>query len=608
MDLTRQKQSMKKILWLAPVALAAVFVPRWLSSDAIVITRAMLASTIAQIWVEQDSVVVEFEIGPEDAKAFRNLLPNELYSRLGYTPEPWIDRLLRFVAEDFTVRADDGPPSPGRLRSLEIRQRLKRDEVTGEPLPNQPQDARDVVFARLTYPLVGRPETLTIGPRRAPQGDDLASIGFVAYHEGLYVNDFRYLGQPERLFLDWEDPWYSQFENRNLWRQYRSPVSAYLYIEPFEVRKEIVVRPRDLAQWGLDLGLEGRDVIRADEQEAIKQRVAEFLADRNPVTIDGRPADGFLDRIHFIYRNLRTSGVVEPARDLAAVSATLGVIWVYPTDGLPEEVEMKWELFSDRIDRIPSAATDEAGSLPYFLSPADDVLRWENFLTNPTIPGLIPVLDPPGRRSWPALVAVTLALVALILLGRRYGSVLASGKRPPNQAIATTILAVVVLGTAIPLGLQAGRLSERQTETILAGLLLNVYKAFDYRDEEVIYDAIERSASGDLLTDLYLQTRTSLELANQGGARAKVSSVEVIDVTNEPLRGEQGFSARTTWNVVGSVGHWGHVHQRANQYEADITVRVIDDAWRITDLEVLNEERLQAPRRPGNTPPGTGGM
>ena len=72
----------------------------------------------------------------------------------------------------------------------------------------------------------------------------------------------------------------------------------------------------------------------------------------------------------------------------------------------------------------------------------------------------------------------------------------------------------------------------------------------------------------------------------------------MVDATNEPLRGEQGFSARTRWNVTGSVGHWGHVHQRANQYEAEITVRVIDDTWRITDLEVLTEERLQAPQRP----------
>ena len=61
------------------------------------------------------------------------------------------------------------------------------------------------------------------------------------------------------------------------------------------------MRPRDLEQWGLDLGLADRDVIPVAEQVEIKRRVAEFLADRNPVTIDGAPAAGFLDRIYDTY-------------------------------------------------------------------------------------------------------------------------------------------------------------------------------------------------------------------------------------------------------------------------------------------------------------------
>jgi hypothetical protein len=599
----------RSALWLTTLLLAALILPRASRPDALVITRAMTASTIAEIWVERDSVVVEFEIGPGDIEAFRNLLPDELFARLGYAPEPWIDRLLTFAREDFTVRADDGPPSPGRLRALEVRQRIRRDQVTGEALPNQPEDAETVVFARLAYPIPGRPESLTIGPRPAEADAEIASIGFVTYHGGLHINDFRYLGQPERLALDWDDPWYSQFENRNLWRQYRSPVSAFLYVEPFEVRKEIVVRPRDLEQWGLDLGLGDRDVIPVAEQEEIKRQVAEFLAQRNPVTIDGEPAEGFLDRIHFIYRNLRTSGVIDPPQDLNAVSATLGVIWVYPVEGLPDEVEMTWEMVSDRIDRIPAAATDEAGSLPYFLSEGDEVLRWENYLTNPTVPGLVPVRDPPGR-NYAALVASILAFAILLWLGSRFLMDLKAGSRPSIPAAATAGAVAVVFALAAPVGLRSGRLADEDTRAVLGGLLLNVYKAFDYREEEVIYDALARTSSGELLTDIYLQTRRSLELANQGGARAKVKSVEVLDATNEPLGGDGGFRTRATWNVSGSVGHWGHVHQRMNQYEAELTVQVIDGAWRITDLEVLQEERLPATSNPGpgTTVPPAGGM
>jgi hypothetical protein len=40
------------------------------------------------------------------------------------------------------------------------------------------------------------------------------------------------------------------------------------------------------------------------------------------------------------------------------------------------------------------------------------------------------------------------------------------------------------------------------------------------------------------------------------------------------------------------VGHWGHVHQRSNLYEADLTISAANGAWKITDFEVLGQERL----------------
>ncbi len=601
---------MKRVLLALALLLLALLTPSFLRSDALVITRAMLATTISEVFIEEDSVVVELEIGARDIAAFRNLLPDQIYERLGYEAEPWIDRLLRFVREDLVIRADDGPPIAGRLTELEPGSRVQRDQVTGEPLPVQPEDAERVIRARLVYPLRGRPGSVTIAPPRIEPGASGASVGFVAYHRGLHVNDFRYLGQPERLVLNWDDPWYSQFENRNLWRQFRAPISAYLYIEPFEVRKEIVARPKDLQQW-VDLGLDGKENIAVDEQEEIKRRVTEFLADRSPVTIDGQPAEGFVDRIHFIYRSLRTSGVIQPPRDLETISATLGIIFVYPTDGLPDEVEMRWDLFTERISLVPGSATDEAGSLPYYLSADDPVLRWENFLTNPTVPGLVEVEEPPGER--PLLLALGwvagAGILALLLL---YGRKALRGERRARRMVAVAAGLALAVGVVHWIAFRGSRLSENDTRSVLTGLLLNIYKSFDYRDEQVIYDALERSTSGELLTDVYLETRRSLELANQGGARAKVKSVEVLAATNQPLSGEQGFSTRAVWNVAGSVGHWGHVHQRVNQYEADLRVEVVDGAWKITDLDVLQEERLLAPGglpppAPSGTSPGAGG-
>ncbi len=80
--------------------------------------------------------------------------------------------------------------------------------------------------------------------------------------------------------------------------------------------------------------------------------------------------------------------------------------------------------------------------------------------------------------------------------------------------------------------------------------------------------------------------------AREGGARAKVQDVTIVDSEHEPLGGEIGFVSTCTWNVSGSVGHWGHVHTCENQYQARFVVKSVDGLWKITELELLPEERL----------------
>ncbi|MDH3993274.1 MAG: hypothetical protein OEV47_10190, partial [Gammaproteobacteria bacterium] len=94
-----------------------------------------------------------------------------------------------------------------------------------------------------------------------------------------------------------------------------------------------------------------------------------------------------------------------------------------------------------------------------------------------------------------------------------------------------------------------------------------------------------------LLSDVYLETRQGLVLANQGGAQVKVKDIEMQEsrlLDNSP----EQFTVEARWNVFGSVGHWGHIHQRTNTYLANITVADIDGAWKVTALDILQEERL----------------
>ena len=528
---------------------------------------------------------VELEIGVTDLPAFENLLPNEIRERMGLPSRPVVERLEAFFRNDLRFVAD-GRILPGEVLQMDARRRLPRDEVTGEPLPVADDEGEPVIFAELSYAMARRPNVLKMTPPRTEAGGAAADLGFMAYHQGIPVNDFRYLGTEETLRLDWEDPWFSKFDNRNLWRQYDSSVSAFLYVEHYEVRKEIVLRPKDLEPW-LDLGLEGKKIISVEEQPEVKRKVAQFLNVKNPVTIDGEPSEGILDRVHFIYRNLRTSDVIDPPEDLDVFSATLGVIFYYPVDSLPEEVTLEWELWDDRIKYVASSMTDEAGALPYRLFRDDSVLEWKNFLTNPTIPGLVDIDDPPSfGRVWSVFagVAALLGIGALVWKNRKG----ALRGRPLVAGVALLVLAAV----ALPRAVRPSYTSPGEGDEIILRLLENVYRAFDYRDESVIYDALERSAAGELLTDIYFETKRSLELENQGGARAKVKEVVMVESEHEALGSEIGFVSTCTWSVSGSVGHWGHVHTRQNRYQARFVVKSVDGLWKITDLEILQEERL----------------
>jgi hypothetical protein len=570
-------------LWLTLLALLAARA----GADAIVWSRAMLAPTIAEYYVEPGRLRVDLEIGVEDLDAFRNLMPDEIYERLGHPPEPFAERLGRFYANDFAIAPEGGEPLRGRILEMGPRERARRDEITGEPLPpEEGEEAETVVFARIEYALPERPAALTLLGVRGPK---MASVGFVLYHRGIAVNDFRYLTPAQTVDLDWQDPWYTSFRTRALRRQYFAPMSGFIYVEPYEVRKEIIARPGDL-QGFVDLGLEGRDTIPVEIQPEVLRGAAAFLREHHLVTIDGREVAPELARVNFLERTLRTSRVIDPPVELDLHAAMLGVIFVYPTEGLPERVTMDWDLWNERIQKVPVSAVDQAGPLPSTLEPDWRILEWNNVLKFPELPTLQVLAPPPSAVArWIWTLRWVLGACALVLAVAAWRSG-RGGERGRLAPLATAGLVLVVAASGL-VWARGAHISDQRAGEIVSGLLRNVYLAFDFRGEEQIYDVLEKSVVGDLLATIYLETQRGLELANQGGARAKVKEVELVTLEAEPA-GDGAFVVDATWNVGGSVGHWGHVHQRRNQYRAELRVAPVAGTWKLADMKILEEERL----------------
>ena len=66
-----------------------------------------------------------------------------------------------FFEEDWVLSADNVPLN-GRVLTMRPSRRVKRDEISGEPLPVAPDSGEPVIVAELSWELPGRPATLTL--------------------------------------------------------------------------------------------------------------------------------------------------------------------------------------------------------------------------------------------------------------------------------------------------------------------------------------------------------------------------------------------------------------------------------------------------------------
>ena len=170
--------------------------------------------------------------------------------------------MQQFSNEGMQVIADSGLKLQASLKLIEPRFRRERpmrvawkiNPYTGQPIPGPPKDRR-VLYAELVYPFTQKPQSMTIIP---PLDEDSkiskVPIGFMTYHKGVPLHNFAYLSEPSTVTLDWADPWYSAFDKKALKRWQRGGVMSFLYIEPYEVRHEVLARVKDLAARKLAVG------------------------------------------------------------------------------------------------------------------------------------------------------------------------------------------------------------------------------------------------------------------------------------------------------------------------------------------------------------------
>jgi hypothetical protein len=362
------------------------------------------------------------------------------------------------------------------------------------------------------------------------------------------------------------------------------PIQSYLAVEPFEVRHEALLRLQDLAaEIGLRVAANGYLEVAA--QNDVGQRLAEFVASRTTVEIDGAPVEGLIDRASFM--SVDAQGVL-PRQTPVRVTV------VYVTSGMPQNVTLTWATFPGATSAIPATAIDPESSRSTALTPEEPALRWQNELMESPVPTVAAVAVEPPKLPVPLLslplVALAIALFAIGLRGRRRTTSFATARVTLALAFAFTPVAQV----SLTLPGSVGRVtSAHQARRVLASVLPNVYRAFEFRDEGAAYDRLAVAVTGPTLTDIYLEHQRAMVMEERGGARARVDAVEVVAVDAVEPREDGGFDAVATWTVGGTVTHFGHRHFRQNRYDTRVAVVPVDGTWKIESIEILEQERVR---------------
>ncbi|OVE78097.1 hypothetical protein BVX98_01410 [bacterium F11] len=472
--------------------------------------------------------------------------------------------------------------------------RVDRLSPTFTKIELRDHPTKKIFYSEMIFPFKEKPKELSVIARFARGRNAKVPVGFRVSHQSKTILPFGYVSSSGKLKLDWENPKNSICESRPVRHEPEAPFRTFLYVEQNEVRHEILVRTRAISDW-VDFGLQGKKYIEVDDWDQIKGRLSDFLLKKNKLRVDGKEKNPILDWIDFIHVTPTDISIVEGPERLDQNDAMIGVVLAYVTDGIPNEVAVEWDLFNEEIKTVQATLQDSVGYFSYSLTPEDNVIHWRDHY-NQVVPEEITEVE--LRKSWPAWfwpAVILFSLAFLVPLGIKIRS--HQKKRHPTRghwlAVGGIILIAVILGFLFANPIKTPFLRSVESERILQSLLKNVYRSFDFRKEEDVYDKLSMSVSGDLLTTIYLQNRKSFTEKIAGGSHAKVKSVTILaaDVM-ERRKKEQVFTIRSKWTAMGDVGHWGHVHKRKNLYEALIDIMSIEGKWKMTGLTLLEETRI----------------
>jgi len=570
-----------------------------------------ISVTETQVYVTRNNARMRVKLFAEDLFLFEGLEADEM----DVLPPAELRRGLElhrdFLLRKITLRDSNGEAFKGKVT-----------DVQPFDIPEEGIPVSDLMLHTATYEIEyafeSPPEFLTIQQDISDENFIVPSEMKLTLHQSgtdlTYTENLK-PGASETLRFDWSgeklsdeatdadwEAWFEKQREATLGITSYSSVYSFIYIEPAEVRHEVLIPLANLKTI-LPLVHKAPAFVEINEQDAVRELIKGWLTDVNPTTINGVPVKPEFTRIDFYGLDLKDFAKQADAQKVSLANGRVGIIMTYRTsDDAVRDVSITWDKFHPSVVRkIQSVIFGypeklERFEFSVFNKAEDNVFTWkadESALPKPAelvvaeIPSIPQISLPVGT-----ILCGLLAVFWLLL------------KRRSAVKVAAALLFVGVVMWPFACVQTENPFRERpivaaaEAREVFESLHSGAYRALDFGTESRIYEVLSTAVAGDLLETIYLQLRESLAMREQGGAVARVRSVN-YDAAEQVLQKSEnvawpGFQFRSRWTVSGTVEHWGHVHERQNQFCALFSVEPRDGTWKITDMQIEEQKSLSS--------------
>ena len=588
---------------LAFAAMAAVYAVCF-SSASIASENHPLSIVEADIYVGQKKLIMRLKCFAEDLELLQGVEPYDDTGKYDNTElEEGTQDHAEYLLEKILIMDAAGEVLKGTVT-----------DVKGFEIPPEGIEAGKLMNYTMGYVIEysydKAPEFITIEQRMVADGALLPTELKVLIKQAgseLPLEKMMKPEIPETFQFSWEgvpqesddievwDKWLDEQREKNFGIQSYGSIYSFIYITRREVRQEVLIPIASLSTF-IDIESKDGRFLTVEEQDALKPKVEALFSQANPVTIDGNSVKPEFDRIDFYGLDIRDFAMQSDRRKISMANGRVGVIMSYVSGGAPASVSVTWDMFNSIVRSVDAIVLvfDEVKRTQFSKFLDNNTYRWSNAEAEYSEPiETVPAdFDLPAWESFPWLsMLLFVGAIYTFVTGRLDHS------KEQRYVIAGALTAAgMLLVPFVSVDVYAPwsrrmRIEPQKADNVFSVLHNNLFRSFEFSDEGQIYDGLSKSVDGKLLRELYLQLNDSLRIEEQGGAAANITDVNLIDGelrANEKYFStvEPGFVYRCQWDLIGTIEHWGHVHERTNHYDATFDIQAIDNEWKITSMKL----------------------